>query len=146
MRARYREDKATQAAARLLKLRGGAMSHLKLIKLLYLAERASLVRLGRPLTDDSCASLPHGPVLSATLDRINTAEAYRDGYWDLHIAPKAKVRRGPRGMSLTRRRARAESIARARGRTVRMDRPTSFSGRRRGCRSSSRSRRSSRRC
>jgi uncharacterized phage-associated protein len=88
MRARYREDKATQAAARLLKLRGGRMSHLKLIKLLYLAERASLVGLGRPLTFDSYASLPHGPVLSATLDRINTAEAYRGGYWDRHITPK----------------------------------------------------------
>jgi uncharacterized phage-associated protein len=86
---RYREDKATQAAARLLKLRGGAMSHLKLIKLLYLAERESLIQLGRPLTYDSYASLPHGPVLSATLDRINTGEAYRGGYWDQHIAPKA---------------------------------------------------------
>jgi uncharacterized phage-associated protein len=89
MRARYREDKATQAAAKLLQLRGGTMSHLKLIKLLYLAERESLVRLGRPLTYDTYASLPHGPVLSATLDRINTAEAYRGGYWDRHITPKA---------------------------------------------------------
>lgn len=89
MRGRYREDKATQAAAKLLKLRGGTMSHLKLIKLLYLAERESLVRLGRPLTYDSYASLPHGPVLSATLDRINTGEAYRGGYWDRHIRPKA---------------------------------------------------------
>lgn len=88
MRARYREDKATQAAARLLKLRGGTMSHLKLIKLLYLAERESLVRLGRPLTYDTYSSLPHGPVLSATLDRINTGEAYHGGYWDRHISPK----------------------------------------------------------
>lgn len=89
MRAPYREDKATQAAARLLKLRGGTMSHLKLIKLLYLAERESLTRLGRPLTFDTYCSLPHGPVLSATLDRINTGECYRDGYWDRIIAPKA---------------------------------------------------------
>ena len=89
MRAPYREDKATQAAARLLRLRGGTMSHLKLIKLLYLAERESLTRLGRPLTYDTYCSLPHGPVLSATLDRINTGECYRNGYWDRVIAPKA---------------------------------------------------------
>jgi uncharacterized phage-associated protein len=90
MRARYREDKATQAAARLLKLRGGTMSHLKLIKLLYLVERESLTRLGRPLTYDTYSSLPHGPVLSATLDRINTGECYRGGYWDRVISPKVR--------------------------------------------------------
>lgn len=88
-RYRFREDKATQAAARLLKLRGGRMSHLKLVKLLYLVERESLTRLGLPLTYDAYASLPHGPVLSATLDRINSAEYYRGGYWDRHIAPKS---------------------------------------------------------
>ncbi|HEX8695778.1 MAG TPA: Panacea domain-containing protein [Longimicrobium sp.] len=88
MRARYREDKATQAAARLLRHAGGRMSHLKLIKLLYLAERECLARLGSPLTYDAYASLPHGPVLSATLDRINQGQYYAGGYWDRHIAPK----------------------------------------------------------
>ena len=88
MRTPFREEKATQAAARLLKLRGGKMSHLKLIKLLYLVERESLVRFGVPLTHDSYCSLPHGPVLSATLDRINTRECYEGGYWDRHISPK----------------------------------------------------------
>lgn len=88
MRPLYREDKATQAAARLLKLRGGRMSHLKLIKLLYLVERQSLIRFGAPLSYDTYVSMPHGPVVSSTLDRINTAEVYRDGYWDRHIAPK----------------------------------------------------------
>lgn len=89
MRPRYREDKATQAAARLLKLRGGKMSHLKLIKLLYLVERESLARFGVPLAYDTYVSMPHGPVLSSTLDRINTREAYQGGYWDSVIAPKA---------------------------------------------------------
>lgn len=88
MRMRYREDKATQAAARLLRLRGGKMNHMKLIKLLYLIERESLTRLGVPFTHDTYVSMQHGPVLSATLDRINTAEYYRGGYWDQHITPK----------------------------------------------------------
>jgi uncharacterized phage-associated protein len=87
-RWRYREDKATQAAARFLKLRGGRMSHLKLVKLLYLAEREALTRLGTPLTYDACVSMPHGPVLSGTLDRINERENYEGGYWDTYIAPK----------------------------------------------------------
>jgi uncharacterized phage-associated protein len=88
MHRRFREEKATQAAARLLKLRGGTMSHLKLIKLLYLAEREALTRLGTPLTYDSYVSMPHGPVLSATLDRINERQMYSGGYWDRHITPK----------------------------------------------------------
>lgn len=64
------------------------MSYTKLIKLLYLAEREALARFGAPLTYDSCVSIPHGPVLSATLNRINEPEIYEDGYWDKHIAPK----------------------------------------------------------
>jgi uncharacterized phage-associated protein len=90
MRTRYREDKATQAAARLLKLRGGRMSHLKLIKLLYLLDRAALVRWGRPVTHDSYFSMPHGPVLSFTLDRINEPEESAGSYWDRYIAPKVE--------------------------------------------------------
>jgi uncharacterized phage-associated protein len=87
-RWRYREDKATQAAARFLKLRGGRMSHLKLIKLLYITEREALTRFGAPLTYDAYVSMPHGPVLSGTLDRINERENYEGGYWDTYIAPK----------------------------------------------------------
>jgi uncharacterized phage-associated protein len=85
---RFSEEKATQVAARLLQLRGGRMSHLKLVKLLYLAERESLTRFGAPLTYDRCVSMPHGPVPSATLDRINEHEIYQGGYWDTHITPK----------------------------------------------------------
>src|SRR4051812_29125235 len=88
MRTRFREDKATQAAARVLRHAGGRMEYLKLIKLLYLSERESLVALGSPLTHDACWSLPYGPILSATLDRVNQQQLYRGGYWDRHIAPK----------------------------------------------------------
>lgn len=88
MRTRFREDKATQAAARLLWHRRAPMSHLKLIKLLYLIDRAAFIRFGRPITFDSFCSMPHGPVLSFTLDRINEPEVYQGGYWDRHIAPK----------------------------------------------------------
>ncbi len=54
---RFNERKATQAAAYLLQMRGGTMSYMKLIKLLYLADRAALVRFGRPITTDRYVSM-----------------------------------------------------------------------------------------
>lgn len=58
------------------------MSHMKLIKLLYLAERRALLSWGRPITFDSYVSMPHGPVLSFTLDRINLPrEPSGTSYW-----------------------------------------------------------------
>jgi uncharacterized phage-associated protein len=89
MRTRFRIEKATEAAARLLMKRGGRMSHLKLIKLLYLLDRAAYVRWGRPVTHDSYVSMPHGPVLSFTLDLINEPEYSEGAYWHGYIAPKA---------------------------------------------------------
>jgi uncharacterized phage-associated protein len=88
MRTRYREAKATQAAGRLLRLRGAPMSHLKLIKLLYLVDREALIRWGRPVTYDSYFSMPHGPVLSFTLDRINEPEYSPGAYWHTVIGSK----------------------------------------------------------
>jgi uncharacterized phage-associated protein len=59
----FNEAKATQAAARLLTLRGGRMSCIKLVKLLYLAEREALLRWGIPITSDRFVSLDIGPVV-----------------------------------------------------------------------------------
>lgn len=39
-------------------------------------------------TYDSYVSMPHGPVLSATLDRINERPMYEGRCWDRHITPK----------------------------------------------------------
>ena len=66
----FNEAKATQAAARLLTLRGGTMSYVKLIKLLYLADRDALIRWGRPITADRYVSMDNGPVLSRIYDLI----------------------------------------------------------------------------
>jgi uncharacterized phage-associated protein len=64
MSLRFNEIKATQAAAYFLKVRGGRMHYLKLIKLLYLADREALLRWGIPLTTDRHVSMEHGPVVS----------------------------------------------------------------------------------
>jgi uncharacterized phage-associated protein len=64
MSLRFDEAKATQAAALVLKMRGGRMHYLKLIKLLYLVDREALLRWGIPVTTDRYVSMDHGPVVS----------------------------------------------------------------------------------
>jgi uncharacterized phage-associated protein len=70
MKLLFNEVKATQAAARFLRLRGGSMSYVKLIKLLYLADREALIRWGRPITTDCYVSMDIGPVVSRIYDLI----------------------------------------------------------------------------
>lgn len=66
----FNEAKAAQAAAYCLRLRGGEMNYMKLIKLLYLADRKALDNWGRPITTDNYVSMRHGPVLSRILNLI----------------------------------------------------------------------------
>lgn len=66
----FDEGKATQAAAFLLRLRGGQMHYIKLIKLLYLADRESVIRWGYPMTTDRHVSMDHGPVTTRILNLI----------------------------------------------------------------------------
>jgi uncharacterized phage-associated protein len=70
MSLRFNERKATEAAAFLLRLRGGRMHYLKLIKLLYLADREALLRWGVPITTDRYVSMDHGPVTSKIYNLI----------------------------------------------------------------------------
>jgi uncharacterized phage-associated protein len=70
MAVHFNEAKATQAAAFFLKLRGGQMHYIKLIKLLYLADREALIRWGLPFTTDRHVSMDHGPVVSRILNLI----------------------------------------------------------------------------
>jgi uncharacterized phage-associated protein len=70
MKLLFNEAKATQAAAQFLRLRGGPMSYIKLIKLLYLADREALIRWGRPITTDCYVSMDAGPVVSRIYDLI----------------------------------------------------------------------------
>jgi len=50
------------------------MSYLKLIKLLYLADREALLRWGRPITTDRFVSMERGPVLSRLLDLVSDGD------------------------------------------------------------------------
>ncbi len=62
------------------------MSYMKLIKLLYLADRTALLRWGRPITTDSYVSMDRGPVLSRVLD-LATEEGLpgQTSFWARHI-------------------------------------------------------------
>jgi uncharacterized phage-associated protein len=87
MRLRFNEAKATQAAACLLRLRGGRMSYVKLIKLLYLVDREALLRWGRPVTTDRYVSMDRGPVLSTILDLITEGPRPGiQGIWSNYIS------------------------------------------------------------
>ena len=68
----FDEAKSTQLAALFLRLRGGRMKHLKLIKLMYLTDRESFRRWGHPITGDMYYSMENGPVLSNVLDLIGS--------------------------------------------------------------------------
>jgi len=70
MKPQYNETKASQVAFLLLKLRGGTMSYLKLIKLMYLIDRTALIRWGRSVTFDSVVSMDNGLVLGETYNLI----------------------------------------------------------------------------
>jgi uncharacterized phage-associated protein len=69
----FDEGKAAEAAAWLLKFAGGSMRYMKLLKLLYLADRRALIETGAPITGDEMFALPRGPVLSRVLDLMNSA-------------------------------------------------------------------------
>lgn len=81
---RYDETKAVQLAARLLQLRGGRMSYLKLLKLMYIVDREALLRRGKSVTSDSYVSMRFGPVLSNTYSCISEGRPSRT-LWDDYI-------------------------------------------------------------
>ena len=65
------------------------MNVMKLVKLLYLADRRALVLHGTPITYDAFVSMPHGPVVSGILNLINE-EPDSDGprYWHRHVSER----------------------------------------------------------
>lgn len=85
----FNAKKATDMVIRLLQKEEGVDSHsvLKLMKLMYLAERKSIIELGHPICGDRLFALPHGPVLSTTLDLMkNTTGGSK--IWDDKIVRK----------------------------------------------------------
>jgi uncharacterized phage-associated protein len=82
----FSEIKTTQMAAYLLKKQGGRMAYLKMLKLLYLAEREAMAKWGESMSGDMFVSMPHGPVMSETYDLIIGDS---QGYWNELIKGEA---------------------------------------------------------
>lgn len=85
MKPNFNEKKTTQAAVLLLKLNNGKMSYMKLVKLLYNIDRECLKRWARPVTYDDFYSMPHGLVVSATLDKAEDSAPIHQTYWNNYI-------------------------------------------------------------
>lgn len=85
----FNEKRTAQAAAFMLHRAGGRLPLLKLMKLLYLAERESFRVYGEPISGDNLVSMPHGPVLSKTLDMMNGWGGDGVGGWNAWVEDRA---------------------------------------------------------
>lgn len=82
---RFDVEKTIQAAAYLIKRQlGHRENYMRLIKLLYIAERTSLKERGLPICGDTMYAMERGPVMSRTLDLIKSNDAFSDR-WDRFI-------------------------------------------------------------
>ena len=67
----------------------GTIEKLKLIKLIYFAERRFLSKYHHPMLFDELYSLPHGPICSSTLNGINGV--IHDELWSNFIARSGNI-------------------------------------------------------
>ena len=84
MEFRFDFEKSLQAAAYLLHLEEGRMSYLRLLKLLYIAERELLAQKATLLTGDIYKAMEHGPVLSHIFDLIK-GKGSQSMEWERYI-------------------------------------------------------------
>ena len=87
MEFKYNPLKTVQAAGLFLKLNKQTMNYMKLIKLLYLADRIALDKMGATITGDNYVSMKLGPVLSKLYDLIkNGHKQDKDNPWFKYIS------------------------------------------------------------
>ena len=80
MHLRFNFEKSLQAAGCLLELHGDRMEYVRLLKLMYIADREMMAETGVPITGDRAVAMDHGPVLSHIYDLIK-GKAARAGEW-----------------------------------------------------------------
>lgn len=84
----FDEQKVAQAAAFFVKQGNGRMPILKLMKLLYLADRESIQRYGLPISGDEYASWKHGPVLAETYSLMTGNSESSETGWEYWISDR----------------------------------------------------------
>lgn len=85
----FSASKAAQLAAFFVGQQGGTMPVLKLMKLMYLADRESMHVHGEPISYDYMVSMPHGPVLSRVYDLASgSASPEAAANWEEWVSDK----------------------------------------------------------
>lgn len=80
--------KAAQVAAFFAKAEGGRVNVLKLVKLVYLADRKFMEQYDGTMLHDKLVSMDHGPVNSVTLNLINGLAVDPKGDWGAWITER----------------------------------------------------------
>ena len=84
MQLRFDFGKSLQAAGVLLRLEEGRMPYMRLLKLLYIADREMLAATASSITGDRGYAMKYGPVLSRIYDLI-MASGPKFDEWSRHI-------------------------------------------------------------
>jgi len=84
MNLRFNFERTLQASAYLLRLDGKRMGYLRLLKLLYIADREWLADTGESITGDRVHAMKYGPVLSNVYDLIK-GNGSKAGVWDDYV-------------------------------------------------------------
>jgi len=86
---RFKIEKTIEASAVLLKTEANRMTLLRLLKLLYIADREALKERARPITGDRAVAMDHGPVLSVTYNLIK-GEDFLAPQWEKYVRREGK--------------------------------------------------------
>ena len=95
MLGRFNPQKAIQAAGVILRAEGKRTTRLRLLKLLYLAERKCVAETGRRLIGGKLVAMKNGPLHSDVLDLINGSHQ-SEPLWSKYFTAH-----GPREVALT---------------------------------------------
>ena len=82
----FSETKTTEAAVLLLKMAGGRMKYIRLLKLLYLSDRKAFTELGRSITNDHYCSMKYGQVSSNAYDLVKGTAKQTENVWSRFIS------------------------------------------------------------
>ena len=77
-------QKSVETAGLFLRLAGGRLRFIELLKLMYMADRQCLAEEARTITGDAVYALPHGPVLS-TVYKFIKGKGYQVSLWQRYI-------------------------------------------------------------
>lgn len=81
--------KTVQVAAMFLKLHGGSMKYLGLLKLMYMADRLAFKNIDQPISGDNYVSMNKGPVLSTVYDFIKANKRHKGNtIWEKYISTR----------------------------------------------------------